>query len=151
MHYFLRNCSQENTIKHLEWWTTLIRVIAWCGPYRNQWWPRSILPYSITRLQWFKSVVTLAQQPRIFGINGMHWNICNPNQTNGATLWSTTIAGIILCMRPANERWCYNVTSSLISRAHTQNNPHMLEGPLCVHCISVKCAISLWFKKYQTL
>ena len=30
---------------------------------------------------------------------------------------------IILCMRPANERWRYNVTPSLIGWAHTQNDP----------------------------
>ena len=29
--------------------------------------------------------------------------------------------GIILCMRPANERWCYSVRSSFISWAHTHN------------------------------
>ena len=29
--------------------------------------------------------------------------------------------GFILCMRPANERWRYIVTSSLIGWAHTQN------------------------------
>ena len=29
----------------------------------------------------------------------------------------------ILCMRPANERWRYNVTSSLIGWAHAQNDP----------------------------
>ena len=32
-------------------------------------------------------------------------------------------ARIILFMCPANERWCYNVTSSLIGWVHTQNNP----------------------------
>ena len=32
-------------------------------------------------------------------------------------------AGIILCMLPANERWRYNVTSSLIGWPHTQNHP----------------------------
>ena len=31
--------------------------------------------------------------------------------------------GIILCMRPANEGRRYNVTSSLIGRAHVQNDP----------------------------
>ena len=30
-------------------------------------------------------------------------------------------AGIIVCMCPANERWRYTVTSSLIGWAHTQN------------------------------
>ena len=32
-------------------------------------------------------------------------------------------AGIILCMRPANERRRYSVTSSLIGWAHAQNAP----------------------------
>ena len=32
-------------------------------------------------------------------------------------------AGIIQCMRPANERWRYIVTSSLIGWAHTRNDP----------------------------
>ena len=32
-------------------------------------------------------------------------------------------AGIILCMHPANERWCYNVMSSLIGWAHPQIDP----------------------------
>ena len=38
---------------------------------------------------------------------------------------STTMPGIILCMCPANERRRYNVTSSLIGWAHTQNDPWM--------------------------
>ena len=29
---------------------------------------------------------------------------------------------MILCMRPANERWCYIVMPSLIGWAHTQNH-----------------------------
>ena len=33
-------------------------------------------------------------------------------------------AGIFLCMRPANERRRYMVTSSLIGWAHTQNSPY---------------------------
>ena len=31
--------------------------------------------------------------------------------------------GIILCMCPANERWRYSVTPSLIGWAHAQNDP----------------------------
>ena len=34
-----------------------------------------------------------------------------------------TISEFILCMRPANERRRYNVTSSLIGWAHSQNGP----------------------------
>ena len=37
-------------------------------------------------------------------------------------------SGIILCMHPANERRRYFVMSSLIGRAHTQNNPSILCG-----------------------
>ena len=36
---------------------------------------------------------------------------------------SIQIPRIILCMCPANERRCYNVTSSLIGWTHTQNDP----------------------------
>ena len=39
-------------------------------------------------------------------------------------------AGIILCMSPANERWCYIVMLSLIGWAHTQNDPCMY---ICWH------------------
>ena len=35
------------------------------------------------------------------------------------------VAGIFLCMHPANERWCFNV-SSLIGWVHTQNDPWLV-------------------------
>ena len=41
---------------------------------------------------------------------------------------TTTKTGIILCIRPANMRWRYIVTSSLIGWAHTQNDP--CKGPM---------------------
>ena len=37
-------------------------------------------------------------------------------------------AGIIVCMRPANGRRRYIVTSSPIGWAHTQNNPCIRQG-----------------------
>ena len=37
-------------------------------------------------------------------------------------------SGIILCMRPANERRCDNVTSSLIGWVHSQNNLWILSN-----------------------
>ena len=49
------------------------------------------------------------------------WVIC-PCST-GLPYWCRNIAGIILCMRPAKERWCYIVTSPPIGCAHTQNGP----------------------------
>ena len=33
------------------------------------------------------------------------------------------VPGINLWMHPANKKWCYILTSSLIGWAHTQNNP----------------------------
>ena len=36
---------------------------------------------------------------------------------------TTHYPGIILCMHPANERWCYIVTSSLIGWVHAQKDP----------------------------
>ena len=38
----------------------------------------------------------------------------------------TAYSGIILSMRPANERRRYNVTSSLIGWAHSQNYPRFV-------------------------
>ena len=44
----------------------------------------------------------------------------------------STFAGIILCLYPANDRWRYNVTLSLIGWAHTQNPcidyNHIIDG-----------------------
>ena len=36
-------------------------------------------------------------------------------------------AGVILCMHPANERWCKNATLSLIGWVHTQNDMEQLQ------------------------
>ena len=35
------------------------------------------------------------------------------------------IPGLIFCIRPANERWHYIVTSSLIGWAHAQDDPYI--------------------------
>ena len=37
--------------------------------------------------------------------------------------WGQTCSRIIFFMHPANERWHYIATSSLIGWMHTQNNP----------------------------
>ena len=41
-------------------------------------------------------------------------------------------AGIILCVRPANQRWRYIVTSSLIGWAHPQNDPYFRVSELAL-------------------
>ena len=59
------------------------------------------------------------------------WDVCcedlgeNWSCYNGwhCILLADTTAGIILWMRPANERWRYTVTPSLIGWAHTQYDP----------------------------
>ena len=48
--------------------------------------------------------------------------------------WAINYTGIFLCMRSANERRCYMVTSSLIGWAHTQNDHwlhHSLNSLIC--------------------
>ena len=51
--------------------------------------------------------------------------ICSTN-TGMVIAIRCIMPGIILCMRPANERWRYTVTPSLIGWVHTQNDPCML-------------------------
>ena len=50
----------------------------------------------------------------------------------------STISGIILCMRPANERWLYNVTSPLIGWVPTKNAPCYI----CIVCSADKLFVS---------
>ena len=57
--------------------------------------------------------------------------------------------GIILCMRPANERQRYNVTSPLIGWAHIQNDPCTNQtddepSSLCVHINSTWPSDTIW-------
>ena len=46
------------------------------------------------------------------------------------SLYYTTfnVTGVILCIHPANERWSYIVTLSVIGWAHTQNDPWCHQG-----------------------
>ena len=52
--------------------------------------------------------------------------ICYLTHQSHGNLLHSNISGIILCMHPANERWCYNVTSSLIGCVHSQDDPCIL-------------------------
>ena len=40
--------------------STLVEIMAWCcvaaGHYLNQWWPRSMIPYGVTKPQWVKLI-----------------------------------------------------------------------------------------------
>ena len=55
-------------------------------------------------------------------LNPVLGNYKNPGQT------PFSLPEIILCIHPANERWHYNVTPSLIGRASTQNDPYIPDG-----------------------
>ena len=61
-------------------------------------------------------------------------------------------SGIVLCMHPANDRWSYIVTSSLIGWVHTQNDPWILVN---LHGFQhgfslIIQTISHWHSKWQT-
>ena len=57
---------------------------------------------------------------------------------------SSAPAGIILWMRPANERRRYNVTSSVIGRAHSQNDP-------CPECGLLNLITKILLLKYMSV
>ena len=55
-----------------------------------------------------------------------HWLMCRK-----CSIYRQYLPGIILCMRLANERRRYNVTSSLIGWAHPQKDPWYT--PCCIN------------------
>ena len=64
-----------------------------------------------------------------------------------------TMSGIILYMRPANERRRYIVTSSLIGWMHTQNDPCMCVILRLYYGLMANCAVPsymylVWQAKY---
>ena len=59
------------------------------------------------------------------------WRHCNVwGQDIGCFSWILKSAGIILCMCPAKERWCYTAMQSLIGWAHTQDDPWECAQPM---------------------
>ena len=62
------------------------------------------------------------------------------------------ITGNILWMLPANERWLYIVTSSLIGWAHTQNDPRYHHQRMCYchcayHMFPAWCHVAMWMRQ----
>ena len=84
----------------------------------------------ITQSSFFKILQTIHSSPvRVsYGVFSVS------SKSNLCSVW--VIARIILCMRPANERRRYNVTSSLIGWAHAQNDP-------C--CCVISCHVELCY------
>ena len=58
---------------------------------------------------------------------------------HGARWWA--YPGIILCIHPANDRWCYSVTSSLIGWVHTQND---ICNPVISMSLSTRWCMIWW-------
>ena len=104
----------------------------------SQCWPNSVVPSSFTRSQWvnrFMCWLVLTHwglHSKVFVILFRNkspvcilfkWNLKITKISFRFVLWHLFTSGIILCMRPANERRRNNVTPSLIGWAHLQNNP----------------------------
>ena len=107
------------------------------GSNHTFWWPRSC--FYQTRSAWsdpwnkvqltITFLSTILPPPlQTFVSCGMTFpsHVASVHNCRGKTVdrrafpsWSL---GIILCMHPVNERWCYNVTS-LFGWGHTQNDP----------------------------
>ena len=76
----------------------------------------------------------LKSQQHPQGVNGL--NCIAQSVSKSAREWTNgnpayifcIITGVILCMRPNNERRRYNVTSSLIDWAHVQKDPCIMLG-----------------------
>ena len=68
---------------------------------------------------------TLYASVKALRVNKVSLKSTNEGSANNSLLKSANegIRGRILCMRTANQRWCYSVTPSLIGWAHTQNDP----------------------------
>ena len=110
------------------------------------WWNPTWLYMTHSSISWYgcqnsvsKSWYIIVYLQRKMWIFPLHYNNINKIKTGqsssrlcmalSVSVFLYLSAGIILCMRPANERWRYSVTSSLIGWAHSQNDP-------CVRAIS---------------
>ena len=66
-----------------------------------------------------------------------HFSLLRVGKVSPSLLVSSLLSGgIILYMGSANERWRYNVTSSLIGWAHTQNDSCLSTGLTRVLCLT---------------
>ena len=61
-------------------------------------------------------------------ISSISYTIINAKTTPTTLTHLSQDLGIISSMRSANDRWRYNVTSSLIGWAHTQDDPWDQDG-----------------------
>ena len=66
------------------------------------------------------------------------------NKSNLTAVNVTTILGIILRMYPVNERWCYNITSSIIGQVYNKMIPAELN---IIH--TIEKAQEILFEIYQ--
>ena len=93
-----------------------------------------------THLVWLTLLVLCTKTIFWHQWNSEHWSVVF---VWAAFCLKSKDSGIILYMCPVNERWCYNVTPSLIGWAHTQNDPWRLgvwQIPRTMSDFSEKCA-----------
>ena len=92
--------------------STLVQVMAWCrqaaSHYLSQCCPKSLSPYGVTRPQWVKLESLKNERAKFNKL--LHASLIMNS------IWNT---GLILGVCPANERWRYFVTTSLIVWVHT--------------------------------
>ena len=128
--HFLWNCSQVNDIEHF----CPIKIgsgrLMAPNHYLSHCWPSSMSPHGTIRPQWvYHGIITLHI---VWGYLGLLYYciLC---------VVLTVTPGIILYMRPVNERQHNIVTSSLIGWGHTQNHP-CNTWYLCLNCLTLICA-----------
>ena len=99
-------------------------VPSWPDPYTIYSWDHC----NIFTFGWYTHKIYL-------WVAGKDWLVNGVAFISRKFYWYSTFviqcSGIILCMRPANERPCYNVTWSVIGWAHTQYDPWVLYSITC--------------------
>ena len=125
--------------------------MAWChqatSHYLSQCWPSSMSPYGVTRPQWVNpcpAEILLAHKSNFYHFSTCRWHRKFPcGRLLSRTCWwpgdmrtqaISNHAGIILCIRPANEIRRYNL--SLDGRIHKMI-------PSMVHVLSL---LTLFFQ-----
>ena len=92
-------------------------VINWTGGNKFQWNLNQNTMIMIEKMHFENGVCT------IVAVSSQCVDIYLPRKINTVPPPLDWLSGIILCMRPVNERRRYTVTPSLIGWAHTQNYP----------------------------
>ena len=99
--------------------STLVQVMAWChqatSHYLGQCWPRSILPYGVTRLQWVNSVVKSVTGTILYNMYHIAAIFCGFMFSGQVTPYAGLLANseAFLIMVDSNELWNHRTWSTL--------------------------------------